>query len=179
MTCIVGFVDREKGNVIIGADSAASSDSSVRIRKDKKVFKVGEFVIGCTTSFRMIQLLRYSFKPPKVKTKDIYEYMCTSFIDEIRLCFEKGGFLQKFIDGDEKGGVFLVAHKDRLFKIYDDFQVAENICGYDSCGCGEDYAMGNMFNTTETDSKKIVINALECAENFDGAVRHPFFTCRT
>ncbi|HZK68569.1 MAG TPA: hypothetical protein VFC36_03120, partial [Paludibacter sp.] len=121
MTCIVGMVDKNSNRVIIGGDSASSGGSNVFIRKDPKVFKNGEFLIGCTTSFRMIQLLRFSLSLPEV-TKDIYEYMCTDFINEVRKCFKDGGYLQKYTNGDEKGGSFLVAYKNRLFKIEDDFQ---------------------------------------------------------
>ena len=60
MTCIVGMLN--KGKVIIGADSAGVSGLDVQIRKDPKVFITGEFVIGCTTSFRMIELLQFSLK---------------------------------------------------------------------------------------------------------------------
>ena len=61
-----------------GADSAGVA-RILQFEKMKKVFKNGDFVIGCTSSFRMIQLLRFSFKPRKVYDKDIYEYMCTDF----------------------------------------------------------------------------------------------------
>ena len=73
MTCIVGMVDKLAKNVIIGGDSAESTNVNIFIRKDAKIFQNGNFIIGCTSSFRMIQLLRFTFKPPKIKTKDIYE----------------------------------------------------------------------------------------------------------
>lgn len=174
MTCIAGYVDKVNKRVVIGADSAAVKGMDVTCRKDAKVFKNDDFVIGCTTSFRMIQLLRYSFAPPKIYDKDIYEYMCTEFINSIRKCFKDGGYLQKFDEGDEMGGTFLVGYKDRLFKIDNDFQVAESIRGYDACGCGKPYALGSMFSTSETDPQNIVSNALKCAEEFSGGVREPF-----
>ena len=179
MTCIVGFTDKKNKKVLIGADSAGSDGLNVTIRKDAKVFKNGDFVIGCTSSFRMIQLLRFSFTPPRVYDKDIYEYMCTDFINEVRRCFKDGGYLQKYTDGDEKGGVFLVAYKDRLFKIEGDFQVAEAKQGYDSCGCGESYALGSIFSTSKTEAEEIIIDALKCAENFSCDVRRPFITLST
>ena len=55
MTCIVGLIHEDK--VYIGADSAGAANGNITIRKDKKVFKVGEFIFGCTSSFRMIQLI--------------------------------------------------------------------------------------------------------------------------
>lgn len=174
MTCIIGFIDKKNNNVVIGGDSAGVTDLNVTLRKDGKVFKNGEFVIGCTSSFRMIQLLKYSFKPPEVYNKEVHEYMCTDFINEVRKTFETGGYLQTFKEGDEKGGTFLIGYKNRLFKIDSDFQVAETIQGYDACGCGEEYALGSIYNTTKTNVESIVKDALKCAENFSGAVRRPF-----
>lgn len=51
MTAIVGLV--EKGNVYIGGDSAGVAGLSISIRGDEKVFKVGPFIMGFTSSFRM------------------------------------------------------------------------------------------------------------------------------
>lgn len=176
MTCIVGFIDKKKNNVVIGADSASVSGLDITIRKDAKVFKVNDFVIGCTSSFRMIQLLQFSFNPPKVSDKEMYEYMCTDFINAVRTCFKDGGYLQKEIDGDEKGGNFLVAYKDRLFKIESDFQVSEALQGYDCCGCGKPYALASIYNTNKTCAKAIVLDALKTAEYFSSAVAQPFIT---
>lgn len=179
MTCIAGFIDKKNNKVVMGADSAGVSGLDVTLRKDEKVFKNGDFVVGCTSSFRMIQLLRFSFNPPRVYDKEIYEYMCTDFINDVRKCFKDGGYLQRFNDGDERGGIFLVAYKDRLFKIESDFQVAEASQGYDACGCGETYALGSIYNTSKSNAETIVIDALKCAENFSGGVRSPFVTYST
>jgi ATP-dependent protease HslVU (ClpYQ) peptidase subunit len=181
MTCIVGMVDKTSKNVVIGGDSAASNSNNVFIRKDTKVFKNGDFIIGCTTSFRMMQLLRFSFKPPEIKCKDVYEYMCTDFIDEVRKCFRDGGYLQKYTDGDEHGGDFLVGYKNRLFRIEDDFQVAENLNGIDACGCGGDFALGSMHSLLKQDitTRDKIIKSLEAAEFFALGVSRPFVLMNT
>jgi ATP-dependent protease HslVU (ClpYQ) peptidase subunit len=179
MTCIVGIVD--KNRVVIGGDSASSAGSSISIRKDVKVFKNGEFVIGCTTSFRMIQLLRFSFRPPEITAEDIYEYMCKDFINGVRKCFKKGGYLQKYKDGDEKGGSFLVAYKNRLFEIEDDFQVGENSNGMSAVGCGADFALGALYSLPELNlpTEDKILKALEAAEFLALGVRRPFVILNT
>ncbi len=181
MTCIVGYLDKKLGKVVIGADSAGISGFDITIRKNEKVFKNNEFIIGCTSSFRMIQLLRYSFLPPKVHDKDIYEYMCTDFINAVRSCFKDGGYLQKYRDGDEKGGTFLVGYKDRLFTVHDDFQVFETLCGYDSLGCGEGYALGTLFilENENLKAEEKVTKALISAEKFSAGVCRPFHIFNT
>lgn len=174
MTCIVGYIDKAKDRVLIGADSAGVSGYDITIRNDSKVFKNGDFIIGCTTSFRMIQLLRFSFVPPRVYDKDIYEYMCTDFIEEVRKCFKDGGYLQKFEDGNDAGGQFLVGYKNRLFTIDNDFQVGEAKQGYDSVGCGVSYALGSIYTNKKKDSRTIVLDALKTAEYFSAGVVSPF-----
>ena len=172
MTCIVGVVD--KGKVYIGGDSAGVSGLNISIRKDPKVFKVKEFVIGCTSSFRMIQLLNFSFKPPVIKKdRDLYEYMCTDFVDAVRKCFQKGGYLQKHKDGDEMGGTFLIGIRGRLFMIENDFQVAENHVPFDSVGCGEPFAKAALhalhgFDIAPEEKIKRVLDIFIQREAVDG-----------
>lgn len=177
MTCIVGMIDRKSNKVIIGGDSLSSTNYFISSRKDPKVFKNGDFLFGCTASFRMMQLLRFSFRPPIIKEGiDIYEYMCTDFIDAVRECFSKGGFLQKEQTGEEAGGQFLVGYEDRLFIIDNDFQVGETYDEFNSVGCGSDFALGCMYLLRD---KKIPIEnkirqALEAAEHFSPFVKQPF-----
>jgi ATP-dependent protease HslVU (ClpYQ) peptidase subunit len=181
MTCIVGIVDKKTKKVLIGGDSSGISGWDLTIRKDPKVFTNGSFVIGGTTSFRMLQLLRFSLKPPEIKTDDVYEYMCTDFINAVRNCFKDGGFLQKETKGDELGGWFLVGYKNRLFKIASDFQVTENLNGMDSVGCGNSYALGSLYTTQKSDMeiKDRVIKSLECASFFSCGVHKPFIVVTT
>lgn len=173
MTCIVGVIQKEK--TYIGADSAGVAGLDVSIRKDPKVFKVGDFVIGCTSSFRMIQLLRFSLQLPKVyPDADIYQYMCTEFINAVRTCFRNGGFLR--LDSNvESGGKFLVGYKDRLFVIESDYQVGENEKKYDAVGCGEPFALGALDAMADNIPAEEMINkALIIAAYRSGGVRPPF-----
>lgn len=182
MTCIVGIVDKKNKRVVMGADSQGTAGTNKSIRKDVKIFKNGEFLIGGTSSFRMIQLLRFSFKPPEIRSNDIYEYMCTDFITAIRDCFKQNGYIQKYTDGDEKGGTFLVAHKNRLFKVQNDFQVGETYNGLDACGCGQDFALGallSIINDKNKTPEQKILKALKTTELLDSAVGKPFIILST
>ena len=112
----------------------------------------------------------------KHKSKNIYEYMCTDFINAVRECFKDGGYLQKYSDGDEKGGTFLVAYKNRLFRIENDFQVAESLNGIDAVGCGANYALGSLYilNKQNLTPKEKVLKSLETASFFSAGVSKPF-----
>lgn len=175
MTCIVGIIDNDNNGVVIGGDSAAVDGYDIILRKDPKVFKNGDFIIGCTSSFRMIQILRFGINFPEInRNQDIYEYMCTDFIETIRRGFKNKGFEMKYDDGQDKGGTFIVGYKNRLFKIYSDFQVEESLSGYGACGIGESYALGSLYTSKETNKIKAVKEALECAANFSTGVSGPF-----
>ena len=169
MTCIVGIA--QNGKTYLGGDSAGVSGLDITVRKDKKVFTNGEFVMGFTSSFRMGQVLQYEFMPPEINTDDddLMRYMVTKFIPEVRKTFKDTGY--------SRGGCFLVGVRGRLFQIDSDFQVGENIDGYAAVGCGESYAMGSLF-TTGTDAKLKpkwrLEKALEAAAKMSGGVCAPF-----
>lgn len=174
MTCIVGIVDNKK--VIIGADSAGVAGLDLRIRRDAKAFTNGDFVFGCTSSFRMIQLLQYKLTPPKRHSnEDVMSYMATTFIDAVRDCFKSGGFAGK-TNEVETGGTFLVGYCGRLFQVHGDYQVAESTEGYDACGCGESYALGSLYATSSLDKPAPlrITEALQCSAHFSAGVCAPY-----
>lgn len=177
MTCIVGMLDKETNKVIIGGDSAATNNYySIEIRKESKVFKIGDFVIGCTSSYRMIQLLKFSFKPPEIGDRNIFEYLCTDFVNGIRECFKNGGFIQSYESGDERGGTFLVGYKDRLFRIDDDFSVSENISNFNACGSGDENALGALCALQDENISTVekLTKTLAVCELLNKSVAKPF-----
>jgi ATP-dependent protease HslVU (ClpYQ) peptidase subunit len=172
MTCIVGIVDGTR--VLMGADSAGVGGLDISNRKDVKVFTNGDFVIGCTTSFRMIQLLQYKLNPPKRHPDvDVMRFMVTDFIEAVRELFRAGGFATKEKEA-ENGGTFLVGHAGRLFRIDSDYQVGERADGFDACGCGESYALGAMACSEQVPPQERLQLALETAAHFSAGVRGPF-----
>lgn len=180
MTCIVGLIDKD--SVILGSDSVSTGGYAREVRKEEKVFRVGKFILGCTTSYRMIQLLKHSLQLPTLrKNEDLTKYMCIDFVRAVKDCFNSGGYSQKFTDGDDKGGTFLVAYENRLFKIEDDFNVSELECNYNACGCGADFALGSMFSTEKTSMlpEDRVLLALKSAAYHCEGVGEPFHLLRT
>jgi len=175
MTCIVGIV--KDGNVYIGGDSAGvSSDYDRHLRKDKKVFRNGPFVMGFTSSFRMGQLLQYKLNVPRrAEYIDIMDFMVNSFVDAVRFCLKDGGY-STISANTETGGTFLVGYQGRLFQIQGDFQVAETISGYDAVGCGQSYALGSLFTTVESgwSPEDRITVALLAASHHSAGVCEPF-----
>lgn len=172
MTCIVGLLHKEK--IFMGADSAGVGGYDLRIRIDSKIFKKDEFLIGFTSSFRMGQLLRYSFQiPPQKDNQDVFEYMVTDFVNAARDCFKQGGYA-KISNNEETGGTFLIGYKKRLFFMESDFQIGECLEGYHAVGCGASYALGSIYSSDLLEPQERVLLALKASEAFNAGVRGPF-----
>lgn len=172
MTCIAAFVE---GDVVwMGADSAGVGGYSLTVRADRKMFKNGPMLFGCTSSFRMIQLLRWAMHVPDHDPRhDVEKYMATTFMDAARDCFKKNGF-GRTKEGEEAGGTFLVAYKGRLFCVYDDYQVQIPLDNFDAVGCGHDIAKGALYATGHLKGRDRMMVALEAAERYSAGVRGPF-----
>uniref|UniRef100_UPI003F49A2CE hypothetical protein n=1 Tax=Streptosporangium sp. CA-235898 TaxID=3240073 RepID=UPI003F49A2CE len=183
MTVIAGLV--HDGRVYMGGDSAGCAGWELTVRRDPKVFEVGPYLIGFTTSFRMGQLLRFSFTPPTLPYDldhdGLTKLMVTEFIDGIRATFKDGGYARKDSE-QESGGKFLVGVRGRLFEIGPDYQVGEPADSYAAVGCGAQVALGALhaMNTMDTmDDNSIrpmdrIHHALYAAERFSNGVRAPF-----
>lgn len=172
MTCIVGLA--EEGKVYIGGDSAGVAGYDLTIRADSKVFTNGEFLMGFTSSFRMGQLLRYSFSPPPfIEKEDLDKYMVTRFVDALRTCLQAGGYeINK--SGRVEGGTFLVGVRGRLYVIEGDYQVGIPADNFAAVGCGDQIAHGALYASQGQDPEKRLEIALRAAEHFSGGVRAPF-----
>lgn len=175
MTAIAGIV--ENGKVWIGGDSAGVGGLSLQVRSDPKVFKNQDFAFGYTSSFRMGQLLQYSFTPPKpLEGESGMEYMVRRFVPAVKDVFKEGGY-QSNKDGQDEGGTFLVGHRGQLYEIESDYQVARVRQPYCAVGCGQDMALGSLHSTEHFDlpPRERITMALDAAEAFSAGVRGPHF----
>lgn len=164
MTCIVGLTDN--GKVYLGGDTLGVGGYSKTVRSDGKVFLNGEFLMGFTSSYRMGQLLRYSFKPP-TRSKDVeddMEYLVAHFIPALIDAYRKGQYLMKKDDA-AVGGTFLMGYRGILYQIESDFQVGISVLQYDAVGCGADLALGAMhvLKDMNMDPEEKIKTALQAA----------------
>lgn len=175
MTCIAGLV--ANGKVYMGADSAGVSGLDLRVRADQKMFRKGPFLIGCTTSFRMQQIIQYEWElPGHPEEMGLMEFMVREFVGTLRKALTTGGFAKKNSE-QEEGGDFLVGYRGFLFNICSDFQVAQVQEAYSATGCGAAYALGSLFATADQTMlpDHRIEAALRAAENFSAGVRGPFY----
>jgi len=179
MTCIVAIA--QNGTVYMGSDHAASDDKSgwIMARKESKCFKVGQYGIAFTDSFRMGQILQYSWVPPKytpTKTNSgLDKFMRTKFIDSIKAAFKDNGFGDIGGTDEDTGGIFIVALEGRIFVVDEDFHVGENIVNYMAEGSGGMFALGALHATKNQKNPKMRLKlALEAASEFSMSVTPPF-----
>lgn len=171
MTCIVGI--EHDGNVTIGGDSAAVEGMRITTRLDPKVFRVGPYLIGFTDSFRLGQLLRFALDvPEQSSTVSDFEHLCTVFVDAVRGCLRDGGVAREE-HGEETGGLFLVGYRGALYCVENDYHVGRAAIGYESIGCGSEFALGSLATSTGSPRRR-VLRALEAAALHSSGVCPPY-----
>ena len=179
MTCIVAIA--QGGTVYMGSDHAASDEKSgwILARKEPKCFKVGQYAIAFTDSFRMGQILQYNWTPPKytpTKTNSgLDKFMRTKFVESVKIAFKDHGFGDIGGTDEDTGGIFIVGIEGRIFVVDEDFHVGENIVNYMAEGSGGMFALGALHATKHQKNPRMRIKAaLEAAAEFSMSVAPPF-----
>ena len=189
MTCIIGFVDKQNNCVWIGADSLGSNGYTKSINTQHKVFHHDIFknvVMGSTTTFRHIDLLKYSENLfPELdfykETEIDHKYMVKTFIPNLITLFQKN----IYSEGDtNKGANFLLGAKNQLFVIQNDYSVLVPERGFAAVGCGDSVAMGSLITTTKYFNDSIspadhILYALRAAAEYCCSVSAPFVVVNT
>ena len=142
MTCIVALTDGK--TVWIGGDAAGvnATDMTISVRADQKVSVHDEngvsWGFGFTTSYRMGQIIRYHLTLPPITKKDkedLFGYMVSKFIPELRDVLTRGGVAMS-TNGVETCGEFIVGLMGKIFTVDTDFQIAspiDNFCAVGAC----------------------------------------------
>jgi len=185
MTCIVGII--EKGITYIAGDSLGSNGHSGTVYRNKKVFHLDnnkEIISGYTDSYRMGQLLQFStglFDRLKLEQEDSIErYLVNSFIPLLRDRFSDGGY-EYSENSRVHGGEFLLAYKDKLYKVQSNYSIMRSLDNYDACGGGENCALGALkcMEGEDLTPQQKLKKALESASKFTLSVQPPFYMVST
>jgi ATP-dependent protease HslVU (ClpYQ) peptidase subunit len=172
MTAIVGIEHR--GDVWIGADAAAVAESDLQVRRQPKVFRNGPFLIGCSGSFRLGQLVRHAFRPPPHRRGDVETYLVTEFALALQESLHRHGYAPKCDDSVALGGSMLVGYRGRLYAVETDLQVARWQAGFAAIGSGAAYAIGALSVTGRLAPAARLRAALAAAAQFCADVTKPF-----
>jgi ATP-dependent protease HslVU (ClpYQ) peptidase subunit len=173
LTCIAGVV--HNGKVTIGGDSAGvcPKTGALQLRKDSKVFKNGEYLIGVAGSWRVMQVIRFANLPgyrhghmaSNLPPMEPFEWTVRMFLPTLRK-----------MNLPETDFELLVGFRGHLFHIYGTEQVSEEIASYEACGSGAQVARGALHVARDQYSSALgqVKVALDAAERFCSGVRGPF-----
>lgn len=132
-------------------------------------------VVGFCGSFRLRDILRYSFEVPKHQRKvPVEEYMRTVFVSSLRKAMLDGGHAEKKDNVEELGGHILIAYKSRLWEIESDLQVGEPRLPFHAIGSGADIAFGSLYSTKKDPPKRRLTVALSAATERNAGVRRPY-----
>ena len=175
MTCIVGV--ELDGQLWLGGDAASTRDHEVFVRKNPKVFKVENMLIGFSGSFRIGQLLQFSFKPVQhVWGRDDFQYIVTSVVDSIRGLLNENGAMIKDEMGDSHDSEFIIGYRGKFYIIDSDFHVEIPTENYVATGTGAAYALGALhaMKKHKISPAKKIHKALSAAEEYCTGVRKPF-----
>jgi len=176
MTCIVALVHENK--VYMGGDAAGSDGTVLQLVSHPKVFKLGEFLIGYTSSFRMGQLLEFNLEVPASAELDDLRYMVRTFIPAVRKCLADGGFSKKNNE-QEEGGTFIVGYRGKIYEVGSNYHCLLLQDKYLACGSGYTFALASIETyISQVDGwepVKAIEEALRVAAKFNPDVR-PTFT---
>lgn len=147
MTCIIAIKNAD-GSITLGGDKAASSDYESRVTTMPKIFKVGDFHFGYTTSFYMGQILQYGFSAPvrPVGISD-HEYLFIHVRNALTNLFER----EKFGVRDEKSierrfGTFIIIYRGHVYEVQDNMSMLEYTDDVTVVGCGMHCALGAIYS---------------------------------
>jgi len=174
MTCIVAL--KHKGVVYMGADSAAANEWTSISQGDRKLFKRGPYVMGGTTDYRMIQILKHGVKWPDQihNDPDRHAYNITELL---RPVFTDLNFAA-LENNKASAGQFLIAWGKHLYNFHD-FQYNRAHCGYESVGSGYMVALGSLYSTAGQAPKTRIKTALSASAALQGTVKPPFHILAT
>ncbi|WP_019012215.1 hypothetical protein [Deinococcus aquatilis] len=175
MTLIVGLI--HDGIPYLASDSCSSNGYTYNLTAGSKLFVNGGLSIGYTSSFRMAQLLEYSFAPPKrPKDTPALTYLARDVVPSLRKLFKEGGY-GTVTHNEETGGQFLVVLDEQLFTVQSDFSVSAWREPFAAVGSGEQAALGALWATDglKLPPEQRLLLALEAAESVIPTVRSPFY----
>ena len=183
MTVIVAVVS-DDGEIIFGADSAATDDSgTLALRADGKLFTKSGYTIGFCGSYRVGQLVKHEMHLPSPSYCMTYDeaerFMVREFVPRLRKLLSKNGCMNTSgVNKIEDSSSLLVGFDGYLFVIADDFQVEVTHDDYAAIGSGAQIALGSLHadkTAGHLSAYDAVQNALAASERYCAHVRSPFY----
>lgn len=174
MTCIVAIVER--GIIYLGGDSISVKDYHKTLNRDSKIFQRKGILIGTSGSVRMRNLLQYRLEIPEYSGGDPMAFLVNDFLEAVRECFKRDGFIQEEKGREVFDGRFLLGFEHELYVVGNEYNIGRFAEPYCAIGVGEEYAYGSLFSTGQLGFQPLqrLEMALQAAERHNTDVSGPF-----
>lgn len=187
MTLIVALKDKD--SVWMGGDSGGfTSDYHGRTEVDEKIYRNGPFVIGYAGSFRIGQIVRYDFVPPKkgypksankASNEDWMLYFIKHFIPDLKKCISSNDAETEIEDA-----VLLIAVKNKFFEIaLKTYQVEKCSDKFTAIGGGYCYALPALSvlekECSHLNAQTKIEKAMDASSEFYMGIRKPYTILNT
>ena len=167
MTILVGIADGK--NVYIGADRAASDESTIITMCRPKVGVDNKWIYAYAGSVGVGQLIEFVTFPVLDKKADVYKVLRLNIIKQLKSLVAEHGD-----DGDDNGAEFLIGANGRLFEFSSsDWGVVE--VSETCAGSGNQISLGSLYTTytLDIDIEERIKYALEAAIEYSPTCQGP------
>lgn len=177
MTCIIGI--EYDGKVYIGGDSLVTQGWDCGVVSGQKVFRLGDFLIGCSGSVRMQNAVQYQLDI-RVQSDDETDehYILTGLIETMRQRLKDNAISTNENGAEETDGALLVGYHGKLYEVGIDYSIMRFQRGYDAIGAGGDFALGALTVLKESEvfqPIEALIQALTISGRFSNTVAAPYY----
>lgn len=172
MTCVIGLTHDKR--VYMAADSATAVGWEVLPMTGKKIFRIGDMLIGVAGNHSVGQLVRYIKMEKHLDDISDEEYLLNVVLVDIRKCLKDHGKTKIENSVEELSSEMLVAYHSRLYKIGADCSLLELTSGLQAIGAGREYALGAMLALADKPPCERLLRSLEYVAMICACVCAPF-----
>lgn len=191
MTCVVGIRIPGEG-AVLGADSLGGSSTSWNDIASPKLYQPRLWLaLGFTTSWRYGQVLGHELTtalPPdgvcekQIDQQGVLHWAVRTLVPTMREVLKAAGYATRENE-HETAGTCVVAIRDHVMRVQDDYAVVEPRSGVVACGSGDDAARVAAAAARDLDpifpASDLAAFALRHAELANPSVRGPFQFVKT
>lgn len=138
MTVIVGLVEGNEAYMASDTRISAGTEIVNVATQDHKIFRIGKMIVGCTGTFRTIQLIREGLKlPTQMESQSDTNYLTLTFAKTVEELYKEYSVTK---DDDKPG--FLVGYNSKVYRIFSNWSISQP--AYDAIGSGGSVARGGL-----------------------------------
>lgn len=169
MTCIIGFINSDKKTMKLVSDSRSSYGNGFYLNKNgfrEKVFTKGKFVIGCSGSSLLNQIVQFNFELPVHESGiDTKVYLVKTFIPELRKSISINGGDKKDSKGRMEGRIIL-GYEGKIFTLDSNYCIIEQDNKFTCIGSGAQIAYGSLATPSKLSDMDKAKQAIDISSKF-------------